>query len=300
MKVGLGLKKSAYTPEAYAYKKYLEDLKFDVQMVDEISVSPDNDINLYFMGFRPRFLDKKTTAIEIHEYQSLSTPPAPRLKDYLKKTINRIPGGRIFLNSSVHSRLGFSDSAPYIFRDMGVDESLFQAPSQDPLYDIVYSGSVGGRVGLVEELKRLAALGYKLLIVGTVEQSVREEFARLKNVFFAGRVAREELPELYRQCRAGLNYTPDLYPFNVQTSTKTLEYLASGLSVLSNKYLWSENFSQRNGYDFIWLDGVTSYIDFGEFKAISSTSKNIRDYSWFNVLEQSGFAHFLMNVRTNG
>jgi hypothetical protein len=58
-----------------------------------------------------------------------------------------------------------------------------------------------------------------------------------------GPVSRDQLPEIYKNARFGLNYTPDIYPYNVQTSTKTLEYLASGLGVISNKYKWSEFFS---------------------------------------------------------
>lgn len=40
-----------------------------------------------------------------------------------------------------------------------------------------------------------------------------------------GPVNRDQLPEIYKNARFGLNYTPDIYPYNVQTSTKTLEYL---------------------------------------------------------------------------
>lgn len=72
MIVGIGLKEHAYTPEAYAYKSYLESNGVSVQLENEAFIDPNNDINIYFMGMRPLWHRKKGRAIEIHEYQSLS------------------------------------------------------------------------------------------------------------------------------------------------------------------------------------------------------------------------------------
>ncbi len=42
---------------------------------------------------------------------------------------------------------------------MGVDEALFQSPSKNPLYDIVYCGSISGRSGIDRNfVKRLKSI----------------------------------------------------------------------------------------------------------------------------------------------
>ncbi|EGR2427771.1 glycosyltransferase [Vibrio cholerae] len=291
MRVGIGLKSNAYTPEAFAYASYLNKNGVDVQLEHERLLCLNNDLNIYFMGFRPSVLYKKNTAIEIHEYQSLSTAPFPKVKDFLKVNINKNPKGRIFLNSVVKERLSFNDDIPYIYRDMGVDEAFYQSSSNNKEFDIVYSGSIRGRPGLIPQLYRLATLGFKLLIIGSVEVSIIKLFSKFgKNVIFTGRVSREQLPDLYKNCRAGLNFTPDIYPFNIQTSTKTLEYLASGLMVITNKYHWSESFFLGNERYCIFLEKLESYI---EIECKPEKFPCIEEYEWSSILKKADFYNFI-------
>lgn len=293
MKVGISLMRGAYTPEAYAYERYLLSNGVDVQLDYSEFLSDRNDLNIYFMGIR--LSGKKSKAVEIHEYQSLSTPPLARVKDYLKVRLNKKPQGRIFLNNIVRERLSLiDDDVPFICRDMGVDKAFYQQPCSSPEFDIIYSGSINGRPGLVDELYKLARLGFKLIIVGEVDSSVRNRFLGFKgHVVFTGRVQRKELPELYRNCRAGLNFTPNIYPFNIQTSTKTLEYLASGLTVITNKYFWSERFFLGQEKHCVFLEDLKSYKrirkEIGYFVGIEN-------YEWDNVLRSSDFYSFLEGV----
>lgn len=291
MKVGITLKKNAYTPEAYAYEKYLKNLGYQVQL--DFELDPDNDINIYFMGTRPFWKKKEGRAIEIHEYQSLSTPPYAHFKNFAKKIVNKRPNGRIFLNEFVHRDLSFSDNIPYIYRDMGVDESLFQQPNPHPTYDILYCGSINGRVGLIETLNNLAKT-YKIAVVG----SVNEEEKRLlnnSNIALLGKIRREDLPAIYREARLGLNYTPDIYPFNRQTSTKTLEYLASGLQVISNKYFWAERIFNELGFEPIWLNGNNVSEIVIKSKNVSNIER-MKKFSWSNVLDKSNLDSFLREM----
>lgn len=290
--IGIPLSKFAYTPEAYAYEKYLKKLGYKVQL--DYELDPNNDINIYFMGTRCFWRKEKRRAIEIHEYQSLSTPPYARLKNFTKKIINKKPSGRIFLNDFVHHDLNFNDNIPYIYRDMGVDEALFQSPSENPIYDIVYCGSIAGRNGLIDVMIRLAE-NYKVVVVGHVSDLERS-LLKHKNITILGRVERRDLPEIYRNSRFGLNFTPDLYPYNIQTSTKTLEYLASGLGVISNKYKWSEQFFNEINYQPIWLD------DYDFIKSIEVNNTTIilppliQKYTWNNILVDSKFDVFLREI----
>ncbi|HGS4862456.1 TPA: hypothetical protein ACMDP8_003577 [Vibrio cholerae] len=291
MRVGIGLKSNAYTPEAFAYASYLNKNGVDVQLEHERLLCLNNDLNIYFMGFRPSVLYKKNNAIEIHEYQSLSTAPFPKFKDFLKVNINKNPKGRIFLNSIVKDRLSFNDDIPFMYRDMGVDKDFYQSSSDNKEFDIVYSGSIRGRPGLIPQLYRLATLGFKLLIIGDVEVSIIKLFSKFgKNVIFTGRVSREQLPGLYKICRAGLNFTPDIYPFNIQTSTKTLEYLASGLKVITNKYYWSKNFFCGQEENCFFLENINSFF---EFNNTNIKFKDIENYEWDYILKNSGFYEFI-------
>lgn len=286
MKIGIPLSKFAYTPEAYAYEKYLKKLGHQIQL--DYELDPDNDINIYFMGTRPFWKKKKGGAIEIHEYQSLSTPPYAHFKNFAKKIVNKQPNGRVFLNEFVYRDLSFSDNIPYIYRDMGVDEALFQIPSENPLYDIVYCGSIAGRNGLIEVLIRLAR-NYKVVVVGQVSD-LESSLLKHENITILGRVERKDLPEIYRASRFGLNFTPDIYPYNIQTSTKTLEYLASGLGVISNKYKWSEHFFSKIQYTPVWLcDTNLSLENISFFETIPSFDS----YSWTNILHKCKLESFL-------
>lgn len=294
MRIGIGLKSSAYTPEAYAYASYLNKNGIDVQLEHEKLLCLNNDLNIYFMGFRPSVIYKKKTAIEIHEYQSLSTAPFPRIKDFLKVNINKKPKGRIFLNRVVKERLGFNDDIPYIYRDMGVDKDFYQSSNKEKEFDIVYSGSIRGRQGLIPQLYRLASLGFKLLIIGDIEISIVKLFSKFNNnVIFTGRVSREQLPDLYNICRAGLNFTPDIYPFNLQTSTKTLEYLASGLRVITNKYYWSERFFLGQESHRIILEEINIFF---EIQNIETRFSNIDSYEWDYILDKSNLIGFINGV----
>lgn len=282
MFVGIPLSRYAYTPEAYAYEKYLKKNGHQVQL--EYELDPNNDVNIYFMGTRPFWKKREGRAIEIHEYQSLSTPPYARFKNFSKKLVNKKPSGRIFLNDLVHHDLNFTDDIPYIYRDMGVDEALFQSPSENPLYDIVYCGSISGRSGLIEVLRELAE-NYKVIVVGRVND-VEKELLQHTNITLLGQVSRDQLPEIYRNSRFGLNYTPNIYPFNIQTSTKTLEYLASGLRVISNRYKWINSFCDQKNINVIPFEGLSLiYTDL---------NFDLKKYLWENLLSSCNFENFLI------
>lgn len=291
MNIGIPLKKSAYTPEAYAYKEYLTKLGWNVQL--DFKLDPNNDINLMFMGIEPFWNKRVGRAKVIHEYQSLSVPPYSNLKDIYKKNVNKTPAGRIFLNNIVSSKFDFKDKIPYIFRDMGVDEIFFQPPSNVKLYDIVYCGSIN-RVGLLDCITKLARNGYKIIIVGYFTEGDKKIFSNFNNVTFYGPATRLEISDIYKNCRYGLNFTPDIFPLNVQTSTKTLEYLASGLIVISNKYEWSINFSKK--YNIIWLE---DFFCKKEIKGLNSSFDTFlfkKEYSWDSILKVSKFDSFLIDL----
>lgn len=288
MNIGITLSKHAYTPEAYAYERFLSKLGHSVEL--DYILDNNNDVNIYFMGARPFWEKRKGRAKEIHEYQSLSTPPYANLKNFSKKFLNKKPDGRIFLNNLVGNEMGFKDNIPYLYRDMGVDETLFRIPNPHPNFDIVYCGSISGRKGLIETLLKLANF-YKVIVVGTLTED-ENKLLNVKNITLAGRVDREKLPEIYSDARFGLNFTPDVYPFNVQTSTKTLEYLASGLGLITNKYSWIESFCASLYLEPIWLEDIETTKKL----SMDLLKPNMDKFKWEYILEESNFEIFIKNI----
>ncbi|MGS1138646.1 hypothetical protein [Castellaniella sp. UC4442_H9] len=294
MLIEIELKEQAYTPEAFAYRDYLAIHGHIVRLCDGPSMSPDSDMRIYFMGMRPVWgQGRKERGRVVHEYQSLSIPPWARFKDVAKRICNAMPSGRIFLNPLVRAGLSFSDRVPYVFRDMGISGNLFAAAPSDPIYDILYCGSVDGRPGLLKELIRLAGLGIKVLVVGTVSDRVLTLLRHRPNITLAGRLTRQELPQAFATARAGLNYTPAMHPFNIQTSTKTLEYCAAGLGVVSNRYSWIREFSCSRGFEPLWLDRIQSRDDLLRH---AFTPVDVSALEWNRVLEASGFLKFLQSL----
>lgn len=290
MKIGITKKEFAYIPEAYAYTNYLQKFGHQIQFDFEHNLDPDNDVNIYFMGVKPFWKKKQGSAREIHEYQSLSTGNYPIIKNYVKKLVNSKPNKRIFLNEVVDKGFNFQDNIPSIYRDMGVDESFFIEPSLTYEFDIVYCGSIEGRIGLVETILKLSAK-YKIIVIGDVNSELQRLF-RASGVSMTGRLDRKYIPQIYAKCRFGLNYTPDVYPYNIQTSTKTLEYLATGLTVISNKYHWIEKFSQLNSIRINWLGELMEELEFDSNEKRNNMEIMMK-YEWSNILNGIGFIKFI-------
>jgi hypothetical protein len=246
------------------------------------------------MGLIPFWTPKSGSALNIHEYHSLSTGRCPKVKNILKKNLNIKPNGRIFLNKTVHQEMGFQDDLPYIYRDMGVDQNFFQTPSVNPSFDIVYCGSISGRHGLINTIIRLSS-NFKVVVIGHISNEDKIKL-NSKNITLLGPMSRHQIPEVYKESRYGLNYTPDIYPYNVQTSTKTLEYLASGLGVISNRYKWAERFFDKINYHPFWLDNEVE-LDINKFDDLTSCDYSVmQDYSWNRILSHSKFEGFLREV----
>ena len=293
MKLGICLRKSAYLPEAFAYRDFFLVNGIEVELALEHEIS--NDVNVKYKFPSLLYPDKSLftnhRVLEIHEYSSLSVPPFSKVKDYLKSTFNPKPLGRVFLNQVVKDGFMFNDGTPFIFRDMGIDRLFFKVNNLVIKYDIIYCGAEHKGLHLV--IQRLIKMNFYILIVGDFSKSFRSHFSNEKLVFFSGRVGRSELPELYKSCRFGLNYTPDVFPFNVQTSTKTLEYCASGLGIISNRYQWVENLAASRKGKFLWLDNLKTRED---AECFPFQIPNVSDLEWSLVLERSNIVPFILSL----
>jgi hypothetical protein len=279
----------SYLPEASAYKAYGEGQGWVVHVGGAEELPEEADVAIRFMGLRALQGSRPKARVEVHEYHSLSTGRAPKLKDAVKRIVNRGADGKIFLNEVVHRKAGHGDGVPYIYRDMGVDAALFGRPMDDPPFDLVYAGSLM-RPGLLTVLEDLAARGIRTLVAGSADSRTGARLREARGVEWIGRVGREELPDVYRQARRGLNYTPDRYPWNIQTSTKVLEYCAAGLEVVSNRYAWVDQFEREREGAFWWLEDRPTKL---ELELGRRPPPDVRDLEWGRVLDRAGFSMFV-------
>jgi hypothetical protein len=91
-----------------------------------------------------------------------------------------------------------------------------------------------------------------------------------------------------RRARFGLNLVPNAIPFKQQTSTKVLEYCASGLRVVSNAYPWVRYFMAQHKANFYLLndDAPSLATSFGEaLEAYPYEVPDIHTLAWSQVLD---------------
>ena len=292
--IGIKINKISYTPEAYAYANYFKNKGFIVDLNYKEKLKKNNDIVINFMGFRPfwvNFINKNT--LEIHEYTSLSTKPLPKIKDKIKYFFNSKPAGRIFMSKYIKESFNFKDNVPFIFREMGADPEMYKKNNNEKEFDIVYCGSVLYREGLIDIIENLAKLNLKILIIGFYDNKTFDRFQKYQNIKMLGRIERYQIPEYYSKCKVGLNFTPNIHPLNLQSSTKTIEYCAAGLGVISSKYKWINDFAKDRKANFLWIDEIKSKSDFEKFNFISP---NVDDLSWPNILDNCNLDKFILKV----
>ena len=206
---------------------------------------------------------------------------------------NSKPAGRIFMNSYIKESFNFKDNVPFIYREMGADPSMYIKQNNKKEFDIVYCGSVLFREGLIDIIENLAKLQLKILIIGYYNKYTFKKFNKYNNITMLGRIERNKIPEFYGKCIAGLNFTPDIHPLNLQSSTKTIEYCASGLGVVSSKYKWINNFEVQRNAKFLWIDEIKSKSDFEKFNFVIP---DVNDLSWPIILDKCSLDKFILKL----
>jgi hypothetical protein len=294
MHVAIVLTGRAYLPEAYAYSRYLTERGHRAECVDGPDAIGDADIAIVF-SIRDQWAARRSGAKIVHEYHSLSTGRFKAAKHLVKRVLAPRPAGRIFLNDHVAARYGFQGNTPAIVRPMGIDAEFFGcATGATPDKDIVYCGSTGRR-GVLATIADLAKRGFSLLVVGDVPDSADlGPFIGLP-VEFTGQLPRKALPAALARARFGLNVTPDAYPYNIQTSTKTIEYAAAGLNIISNRYRWIEQFADERQANILWLDALSSPDALARF---ASARVDVTDLLWSRILDDAKFEDFLRSIHS--
>ncbi|OPJ55315.1 glycosyltransferase [Alkalithermobacter paradoxus] len=281
---------NAFLPEVDAYIDYFNKTKeFNAYDSSKIKDYKLEDFNVIweFKGFGG--VKKNKNQILIHEYASLSTGRFPIPKNLIKSKFNPKPDLRIFLNENVKEGFNFNDSVDFCYRDMGIDEQFISQVEVEKEYDFVYVGSICKEREMDKFLKLFTEKDNgKLCLIGNVEDEIYSEYKDHENLIFTGKVSYSEVPKIAAKAEYGINFMPDKYPFNIQTSTKLLEYLALGLKVVTTDYKWVRQFEEKHNCSFYKLDynnlsfdkdSIEKHDFFSGFKA--------QEYLWTKVIEES-------------
>jgi glycosyltransferase involved in cell wall biosynthesis len=208
---------------------------------------------------------------------------------------------RIFLNENVKKGFGFNDSVDYCYRDMGIDENFLdcKASAVDKEYEFVYVGAVSKERNIDKLLKRFAErqIG-KILLIGNIDDEIYREFKKYKNIIFVGKVSYLEVPKIASKAVYGVNFIPNKYPYNIQTSTKLLEYLALGLKIVTTDYKWIRDFEAKYNCSFFKVDEKKIDLDakkLEKFKFIVNGFRS-QDFLWKNIIKKSGIEGKILNL----
>lgn len=287
----------AFLPEIDAYIKYFNKFE-DFSAYDSSKISGEFNLNEFdviweFKGFGGINVKNQ---ILVHEYASLSTGQFPLLKNKLKVKMNRKPQLRVFLNEKVKSGFRFNDHVDYCLRDMGLDESFLNVEKEKKEFDFVYVGAVSKSRGIDKLLNIFTKKNNgKLCLIGNVDNEIYMKYKNNKDLIFTGKVPYLEVPKIASKAIYGINYIPDQYPLNIQTSTKLLEYLALGLKVITTDYYWIRQFEKKHYCSFYKLNNSNfdlSKISNYEFKL----NFKAQNFLWDSIFEQSEIINKLKSI----
>lgn len=289
----------AYMPEIGAYAAYLnESDEFSADIVsDEAQINDDYDVVWKVMG-----LDRKRSNQHalIHEYNTITVGKNAKLKDLLKRILNTKPDGRIFQNKKVHDVFNFKDNQPFIYRDMGISKQYFIDNKVEKIYDFVYIGTMDPSRQLNKMLEMFKANpDLSICLIGTPDPILEREYGHLDNVHFVGRVPYEELPLTAAKARYGMNFIPDIFPFNKQTSTKMLEYCALGLQVVTTSYEWVNQFEKDNDARFFKLDDKLTNLTRENLEQFDFKTPDLSHLEWNTLFDKAEVKPFIKAVVEN-
>ncbi|MFD2248234.1 glycosyltransferase [Pontibacter ruber] len=299
MKIAFVHSGKAYLPEIKAYVRY-----FNAQEgyeAEELFADDKESIKSYNVIWRFQGVDLQGTSkdqILIHEYNSLSVGRFHSQKDLLKKLLNVKPQGRIFLNQAVKDKYNFRDKVPYLLRDMGIAEEFFLKQEQKD-YDFVYIGTMAASRSIAVFLDHLIKHfpKYKVLLIGEPSAELYQQYSKFSNITFTGRLPYAEMPQVASKATYGLNLVPDVFPYNIQTSTKLLEYCALGLKVISTDYTWAREFQNQVQGKFFFVNKDRSNFKPEQLERFDFQTPDVRAYTWQNILQRAGLLAFLESLK---
>lgn len=251
------------------------------------------DVEWHMMGTD---IVQKNASIRIHEYASASSPPLMTFKNRLKKWINTKPDYRLFLNEYVRSSFQFKDKVPFGYRDMGVDEAGPALRKAAPTIDFIYVGSIDQHRNIQSLLEKFTAgelSNRTILILSKEYKTLQQQFSLYSNIRFEGPVPHHVVREYLLQAAYAINFIPHKEPYNMQTSTKLLEYTQQQLPVISTDYPWMRAFEKKHGGRYYYLDSTLSNLRWDDVQNFPYEHADLTGMNWETRILNSGVWDFL-------
>lgn len=291
----------AMRPGIEAYIEYFnQSEEFEVVVNHEGDFVPDYSIFDVVWECKGIGGVKKGDYVLVHEYNSLSTAPFPKTKNILKVRLNTKPDMRVFLNKFVAKQFHFKDDVPTFYRDIGIDPqtlTLSQHKNNTKEYDFVYLGAISKAREIDQLLKGFITsnTNKSFLLIGDTNNEIYDEFKNEPNIVFTGRVPFKEVAKIAVKAKYGINYIPDRYPFNIQTSTKLLEYMAMDLKIITTDYQWVRDFEKTTQSQFFYIDDKHPTFEMKNIEGFAfKNNAQFEDLYWDNIIDKSGIKHELL------
>ena len=288
----------AFLPGMTAYSDYFSRLGVNTSIVLRKNLKDLRpDVEWHFMGVHSR----KTVqgSIVIHEYASASTPPFANLKNKSKRLVNIKPDFRIFLNEYVKQKLGFHDSVPHGYRDLGLNDKFLTAPIEfsgvEKKYDFIYAGATTGDAHFRKMLDHFSQSlkERSLLILSKNYDRLSKLYETKSNIVFAGPVAQSDVPAYISSARFAINSRPNVEPYNRQTSTKLLEYAACKIPVITSNLAWVHQFQQEYGGRYFYLKDDLTNFTWDNINQFDYAFPDVHEFTWDYQIKKSGVLDFL-------
>lgn len=286
----------AFLPGLYGYRQFFARYGVHCEVVtpDELGITHRN-IEWFFLGSD---ISKPREGIfKIHEYPSASLPPFRKWKDWAKSFFNSQPDFRIFQNKYVKDVLAFHDTVPFGMRELGIPEEwLLPTPKLTKEFDFIYIGdiSVARRMKELLQVFTSELSDRNILVLSHRYEDLSEQFKKHKNIIFKGPVQKDQVREYLLKSRFAFNYIPDISPFNRQTSTKLLEYVACKIPVVSTKYQWIEEFQSRQGGNYFYLDNDLKNLTWEAINNFDYEFPDLTEWTWEKQIRKSGVLEFIV------
>lgn len=308
----------ALLPELAAYIEFasLHNIECDVIIYDELEKISfaEYDVLWNFMGrdisFKVYLKLKRNNCLYLKEFASCSVKPFPKIKNVIKSLSLKKADIEVYLNPLVEKQFTrIFSKTPRFYRDMGISDSFFSVNNEyhenEKKYDFVYVGAMDDKRRISLEIaKLLDKVDGNVLLIGEPSPLENSRLRDLPGVTITGRVPYKEVPRLLSSAHIGLNIMPDEYPYNIQTSTKLIEYLALGIPVITSSYTWVNEFVvQEQCRERLVL--VDSFSDvtanmITTLKGLNRSETTLHNKNWNTVINNSGiFQHLKSNITEN-
>lgn len=282
-------------PELTAYLDYClqHDIEaYSVSYTFDFSQERRRIVKWYFMGIPPLLPIKDKKNIIVYEYLSLSTGKISNIKDVIKRLYSLKADLCIYLNDTVKTKLSFPFNVKNIaYRDMGVSELFLHYINKDEKkYDFVYCGALDEEREIDSLLNNFVngkLRNYTILIIGE-KKDYLNSFSDFDNITFIGKVPYSEVPGYLSLARCAINFIPNKRPYNIQTSTKLLEYISLKMPVLSTKYAWVSDFQHKYNAPILFFDETLSTKAIDQFlNGTVHIYPDMSEFSWEAIISNS-------------